>query len=265
MKNQTLICGDCLTVLPTLEAESVDLILTDLPYGTTGNKWDSIIPLDALWREWRRVSKPRAVVVLTATQPFTSVLVMSNLKQFKYDWTWCKEKGTGHLNAKRQPLRDKEDVLVFHDGQSKYNPQWGRGVPYNGNKRIGSLQQTSSYGVYGKSREDSDGRRYPRQVLQFHGVGRGGIHPTQKPVALFEYLIKTYTDEGDVVLDCTSGVGTTAIAALRSRRRSVCIEQDQDYHQEAMKRLHSEYQEFTAEIGEPQGLPLPKVEFSSTK
>lgn len=201
--------GDCLELMRDIPDGSVDMILCDLPYGTTQNKWDSVIPLDLLWAEYRRICRKGAATVLTAAQPFTSSLVMSNPDMFKYDWTWRKEKGTGHLNAKKMPMRDKEDVLVFYSQKPVYNPQFGEGKPYNGAARVGKKQQTENYGKYAAIREDNYGKRYPRQVIEFNSVGRGGEHPTQKPIALMEYLIRTYTNEGDTVLDNCMGSGTT--------------------------------------------------------
>ena len=219
--------GDCLDKMAQIPDGSIDMVLCDLPYGTTQNKWDSIIPFKPLWAHYWRVAKPNAAIVLTAAQPFTSALVMSQIERFRYDWTWRKNKATGFLNAKKMPLRDKEDVLIFYDSQPLYNPQWGEGEPY-GNK-AGTTNGSDNYGAFGNHREGSDGRRYPKQVIEFGSVQRGTIHPTQKPVALFEYLIRTYTNEGDAVLDSCSGSGTTAIAAINSGRRFVCIERDLDY------------------------------------
>ena len=187
--------GDCFDVMQDVEDASVDMVLCDLPYGTTRNKSDSVLHLDQLWAEYFRIAKPNAAIVLTAAQPFTSVLVMSQLRHFKYDWTWRKEKGTGHLNAKKMPMRDKEDILVFYRDQPTYNPQFTCGAPYKnkaGKDHAARTSMTGSYGSYTNRREDSDGKRYPKQVLDFNVEGRGGFHPTQKPVALFEYLIRTY-------------------------------------------------------------------------
>lgn len=229
--------ADCFDAMKELPDGCVDMILCDLPYGTTGNKWDTVIPFEPLWAEYWRVLKSSGAIVLSAAQPFTSALVMSQVKFFKYDWTWQKEKGTGHLNAKKQPMRDKEDILVFYRNQCNYNPQFGQGVPYDGNSKIGKTQQTSSYGVYGAEREDSDGKRYPKQVLKFNSVAQGGFHPTQKPVALFEYLIKTYSNEGELILDNCAGSGTTAVACKNTDRRWVCIEKDAGYYEKAIARL----------------------------
>lgn len=233
--------GDCLELMQDIPDGSVDLILCDLPYGTTQNKWDSVIPFDSLWAQYKRICK--GAVVLTAAQPFTSALVMSNPSMFKYDWVWQKEKGTGHLNAKKMPMRDKEDVLVFYSNQPTYNPQFEEGAPYVGANRVGKKQQTENYGNYEAVREDSDGRRYPKQVLRFTSVGRGGKHPTQKPVTLMEYLIKTYTNEGDTVLDNCMGSGTTGVACANTGRNFIGIEMDKDYFKIARARVNEAYKQ----------------------
>lgn len=227
--------GDCMELMREIPEWSVDMVLCDLPYGTTQNKWDSVIPFEPLWEQYWRVCKPNAAVVLTAAQPFTSALVMSQVRYFKYDWTWRKNKATGFLNAKKMPLRDKEDVLVFYQDQPTYNPQWGKGEPF-GNK-AGANSGSDNYGAFGNHREGSDGRRYPKQVIDIGSVQRGTVHPTQKPVALFEYLIRTYTNEGEHVLDNTAGSGTTAIAAENAGRRWTCMERDPSYYEAAIARV----------------------------
>ena len=244
MEGFNLMQGDCLELMKSIPDASVDMILCDLPYGTTQNKWDSVIPFEALWAAYLRICK--GAVVLTAAQPFTSALVMSNPPLFKYDWVWQKEKGTGHLNAKKMPMRDKEDVLVFYAKQPTYNPQFAEGEPYSGSARVGKRSQTSNYGKYEAVREDSDGKRYPKQVLRFGSVGRGGIHPTQKPVALMEYLIRTYTNEGMTVLDNCAGSFTTGIACLNTGRRFIGIEKDPEYFRIGSERMHKRYDEITA-------------------
>ena len=229
-----LMLGDCLERMTEIADQSADLVLCDLPYGTTQNAWDSVLPLDRLWAHYWRVC--RGAVVLTAAQPFSSVLVTSAISKFRYDWTWKKEKGTGHLNAKKMPMRDKEDVLVFGP-TAVYNPQYGTGKPYNGNARVGKKQQTTNYGNYEPLREDSNGRRYPKQVIEFNAVGRGGEHPTQKPGALMEYMIRTYTEPGAVVLDNCMGSGTTGVAAMNCGRRFIGIERDAGYFAIAERRI----------------------------
>jgi site-specific DNA-methyltransferase (adenine-specific) len=239
-ENIWLMQGDCLERMKEIPDGSVNLILCDLPYGTTQNKWDSVIPFEPLWEQYKRVTKEDSAIVLTASQPFTSALVMSNPKQFKYDWVWRKPKGTGHLNAKKQPMRDKEDILVFYTRQPTYNPQFVSGTPYKdkaGKDYSSSTSMTGSYGAYTNKREDNDGRRYPKQVLEFGVVERGTVHPTQKPVALMEYLIRTYTNEGDVVLDNCMGSGTTGAACRNLNRKGIMIEMDEVYFNIAKERI----------------------------
>jgi site-specific DNA-methyltransferase (adenine-specific) len=238
MKINEIYLGDCLELMPKyVEDKSVDLIFADLPYGTTQNKWDSVIPLDKLWSEYNRVIKDNGAIVLFAAQPFTSALIMSNPKMFKYDWVWQKPKGTGHLNAKKQPMRDKEDVLVFYKKQCTYNPQMTEGKPYDGNARTGSKQQTSSYGKYKQDREVNTGFRYPKQVQKFGVVERGTLHPTEKPLEMVEYMIKTYTNEGYLILDNTCGSGTTGLGAKNLNRNYIMMEQDPKYYEIACKRV----------------------------
>ena len=234
-----LYLGDCLEVMKDIPDGSVDMVLADPPYGTTQCKWDSVIPFEPMWAQLRRVTKKNGAIVMTASQPFTSALVMSNAKMFKYDWTWRKPKGTGHLNAKKMPMRDKEDILVFYFKPCTYNPQFSAGTPYK-NKAgdpSGATSMTNSYGNYTNFRNDNEGKRYPKQVLEFPVVERGTLHPTQKPVALMEYLIKTYTNEGETVLDFTMGSGTTGVAAKSLNRKFIGIELDEDYFNIAKDRI----------------------------
>jgi len=236
----TLMLGDCLERMKEIPDGSVDMVLCDLPYGTTACKWDSVIPFEPLWAEYRRVTKRNAAIVLTASQPFTSALVMSNPALFRYDWTWRKPKGTGHLNAAKQPMRDKEDIAVFYARQPTYNPQFAQGTPYKdkaGKDHSARSSMTDVYGAYTNFRNDNDGRRYPKQVVEFGVVERGTYHPTQKPVALMEYLIRTYTNEGETVLDNTMGSGTTGVACINTGRQFVGIERDEGYFSIAEKRI----------------------------
>lgn len=219
-----LMQGDCLERMKEIPDGSVDLILTDPPYGTTACKWDSVIPLEAMWEQLKRIIKPNGAIVMTAAQPFTSVLVSSNLKMFKYDWVWKKPKGTGHLNAKKQPMRDKEDIIVFYQKQCTYNPQFKEGKPYKEKSGWKGTKGYEGYGVDKRTGNDNDGKRYPKQVLEFVGVERNTIHPTQKPVALMEYLIKTYTNGGETILDFTMGSGATIKAANNLNRNAIGIE-----------------------------------------
>lgn len=221
--------GDCLELMKSLPDQSVDLVLCDLPYGTTQNKWDSVIPFNALWPEYRRVCK--GAIVLTAAQPFSSALVMSNLQGFKYDWVWRKSKITGVLNAKRQPVRQHEHVLVF--GNPAYNPQ---GLVAHG-KTTKQGSSSGNYGARASAPYVQEFTNYPRSVLDIASEGKT-VHPTQKPVALMEYLILTYTNEGDTVLDNTMGSGTTGVACVNTGRRFIGMEQDAQHFATAHQRVH---------------------------
>lgn len=237
--------GDCLEKMQNIPDNSIDMILCDLPYGTTQNKWDSIIPLPLLWEQYWRICN--GAIVLTASQPFTSKLIISQIEYFKYDWIWHKiGKPTGHLNAKKQPLRNKEDICVFYKNQKVYNPQMTTGIPFKnkaGKDHTLNTSMTNSYGNYTNFRNDNDGKRYPLQVQPFNREERNLIHPTQKPVALFEYLIRTYTNPGDLVLDNCAGSGTTAIAALKTGRRFICMEKDEEYFAKAVQRVDDYFDE----------------------
>lgn len=226
--------GDCLVEMDRLAPSSVDLILADLPYGITQQPWDCDIDIDALWRHYLRLAKPDATFVLTAAQPFTSALVMSQPRLFKYDYVWKKPKGTGHLNAKKQPMRDKEDVLVFARGRPAYNPQMIAGKPY---KARGGKRNDDTYGDYDHRRNDNEGLRYPKQVLEFPIVERNKLHPSQKPLDLIRWLIRTHSNVGAVVLDNAMGGGTTGEAALLENRRFIGIEKDENYYKLARIRI----------------------------
>jgi DNA modification methylase len=222
--------GDCLDILPTLSDNSIDLVLVDLPYGTTACKWDSIIPLDKLWEQYNRICKEDGAMVFTAAQPFTTILAASNIKNFRYEWIWEKPQGTNPMNAKVMPLKSHENILVFY----RKKPT---STPYSG-----FSSETSKIGeVYGsaksKHRDNPEGSRYPKTILQFKQ--EKGLHPTQKPVALMEYLIKTYSNEGDTVLDNTMGSGTTGVAAVNTGRRFIGIEKDPDYFAKAKERINN--------------------------
>lgn len=229
--------GNCLEVMKSIPDGSVDMVLADPPYGTTACKWDSVIDLPLMWMQLKRIVKPKGAIVMTASQPFTSVLVCSNLKDFKYEWCWKKPKGTGHLNAKKQPMRDKEDILVFCREQPTYNPQFSVGEPYKAKPGKSKANGEDCYGDYKDIREDNTGKRYPKQVLEFAIVGRDKLHPTQKPVALMEYLILTYSNEGDTILDNCMGSGTTGVACCPLSRSFIGIELDETYFNIASKRI----------------------------
>jgi site-specific DNA-methyltransferase (adenine-specific) len=225
-----------------IEDGSVDMVLCDLPYGTTACAWDSVIRFEDLWREYRRIGKVNAAFVLTASQPFTTELIVSNMREFRYSWVWEKEQGVNFLLAKKQPLKVHEDVCVFYRAQPTYNPQMTAGKPYTSGK--GNSGEVT--GSVEKVQTRNEGTRYPRSIQPFKR--ETGIHPTQKPVALLEYLIRTYTNEGDTVLDNTMGSGSTGVAAVNTGRSFVGIERDPTYFDIAQKRI--------AEASEPAELVL---------
>jgi site-specific DNA-methyltransferase (adenine-specific) len=229
--------GDCLERMKEIPDGSVDMVLADPPYGTTACKWDTVIDLPLMWEQLRRIIKPNGAIVMAASQPFTSALVMSNVAMFKYDWVWKKPKGTGHLNAKKMPMRDKEDVLVFYSKQATYNPQFLPGGAYREKSGWKNTKGYAGYGADKRTGNNNDGKRFPKQVIKFGVVERGTVHPTQKPVALMEYLIRTYTHEGETVLDFTMGSGTTGVAAKNLGRKFIGIELDQGYFDIAVKRI----------------------------
>ena len=231
-----LINGDCLEIMKTIENKSIDMILCDLPYGTTQNKWDIIIPLDRLWEQYERVIKDNGAIVLTSMQPFTSKLINSNMKWFKYEIIWDKKLSTGFLNAKKQVLRKHENILIFYKKQCIYNPQMTAGKPYD--KGI-SYDESSNYGKQIPVRAlNETGDRYPTSIIEFSNADRRNKqHPTQKPVPLLEYLIKTYTNEGDTVLDNCMGSGSTGVACINANRNFIGIELDENYFNIAKKRI----------------------------
>lgn len=247
-ENITLYHGDCLEVMPELESSSIDMVLADLPYGTTACKWDSIIPLDRLWGEYTRVVKSTGTLSFTSNFPFSAALCMSNIKLFKYALVWRKTKPSNFLNAKNRQMGIHEDILVFSKGTTAngsnkkmiYNPQMTIGVPYK--NKVKSEPRRGAWDAgnrkpFKPNKDENTGSRYPVTVIDIPNVvGRGTVHPTQKPVALMEYLIKTYTNEGDLVLDNTMGSGTTGVACINTNRRFIGIELDQIYFDIAVKR-----------------------------
>lgn len=226
--------GDCLDILPSIPDTSIDMILADLPYGTTKNKWDSVMDLDKLWDLYRKKRKPGAAVVLFSQQPFTTILGASNLKELKTECIWEKPQGTGFLNARRYPLKSHENILVFCDRRPPYYPQMSYGgKPY----KVTKVSTSPNYNSFRDTpRINTEGSRFPKTVLQF--PTEKGLHPTQKPVALLEYLIKTYTKPGDVILDNVMGSGSTGVAALNTGRRFLGIEKDPTYYEIAKKRIN---------------------------
>lgn len=239
-----VIQGDCLEVMKTMPDKCVDMILCDLPYGTTACKWDTIIPFEPLWKEYKRIIKDNGAIVLTASQPFTSALVMSNPDMFRYEWIWEKHKATNYMNAHKQPMKIHENILVFGKEKVNYNPQKIKG-DFN---KPRSPHNIVIAGVNGKainkrySKNYDPYNRFPITIQKFinHNQTNNRFHPTQKPVALFEYLIKTYTNETDLVLDNCAGSGTTGVAAKKNNRNFILIEQDEKYCEIARGRLLQE-------------------------
>ena len=228
----TLLHGDCLDLLNVVPSGSIDLILCDLPYGTTQNKWDSVIPLEPLWKEYKRICT--GAIVLTAQTPFDKVLGVSNLEMLKYEWIWEKTNASGHLNANKAPMKAHENVLVFYQKQPTYNPQKTSGHERKTATRIGF---STNYGEQRMTSYDST-ERYPRSVLTIPSdKQKSSLHPTQKPVALMEYFIRTYTNEGDTVLDNCMGSGTTGVACKNLGRNFIGMESDAAYFDIAQKRI----------------------------
>jgi len=224
--------GDCLKVMQEIEDQSIDMILCDLPYGTTRNKWDSVIPLDKLWEQYRRIIKPKGVIALSSQGVFTAKLILSNEEWFRYKFVWIKSKPTNFLNARRQPLRQHEDVCIFYGSQPNYYPVMSPGEPYD--KGVRKAQFTGSYGDFKPVQVKSDGERFPTDTLYCKTAesesGGKVWHPTQKPVALGRYLIRMFTKEGDVVLDNTFGSGSFLVAAALEQRRFIGIEKNEEVH-----------------------------------
>lgn len=235
--------GDCLEIMPKIPDGSVDMILTDPPYGATACKWDSVIPLPLMWEQIKRIIKPNGAIVLFGNEPFSSHMRISNLKSYKYDWVWQKDKATNHLNAKRQPMRRNELISVFYKKQCTYNPQLSKKDPNNIRPATTKRKQAENYGAMTavSVRGIPIDMSYPNETLQYRGCfGDKGksLHPTQKPVALMEYLIKTYTNEGEIVLDFTMGSGTTGIACKNLNRDFIGIELDEKYFNIARDRIN---------------------------
>lgn len=229
-----LLNGDCLELMKGISDGSVDAIITDPPYGTTACKWDSIIPFDLMWEQINRVIKPNGAIVLFGSEPFSSALRMSNNKDYSYDWKWEKTKPVGHLKANRKPMNKYEDIIVFSGKQPTYNPQGLTAITQK------SVSRSNKGGIYGKQAGKGSVQRftgYPCNIIKFKSQN-GELHPTQKPVALLEYLIKTYTNEGETVLDFTMGSGTTGVACKNTKRNFIGIEKDDKYFEIATKRIN---------------------------
>lgn len=229
----TLVQGECLEAMREIPDASIDMVLCDLPYGTTACKWDAVIPFELLWAEYRRVTKPNSAVVLTASQPFTTALAASNLADFKYQWVWEKGRPSNPQLAKLQPLKVHEDVLVFCRNKVPYTPQGVREIPESQQKV--HKPEKNSLGHCKRKPYVQTHTGYPKSIISF--PQERGHHPTQKPVALMEYLIRTYTNQGDMVLDNTMGSGTTGVACLNTGRRFIGIEREQNYFEVACQRV----------------------------
>jgi site-specific DNA-methyltransferase (adenine-specific) len=239
-KGGMLFKGDCLEWMAKFPDVSIDMILADLPYGTTQNKWDSVIPLDKLWEQYKRICKDSAIIALTASQPFTSMLVISNLEMYKHEWIWIKNRGSNFANTVREPFKEHESVLIFSRGKWTYNKQMqkrtGAGLDrmkYDFN----TITKSENYREFERPPSGGGELRVPSSWQKFNT--EVGLHPTQKPVPLFEYLIKTYSNENQIVLDNTAGVCTTAIACKNTNRRWICIEKEEEYCIKSVERIEN--------------------------
>jgi len=251
----TLMHGDCLEKMQDIPDGSVDMVLADPPYGTTACKWDSIIPLEPMWEHLKRVIKPNGAIVLTASQPFTTTLIASNMKMFKYCWVWDKMAPVGFVNAKLKPMNRHEDIVVFSVGKTsngnknnmQYNPQglkkYGKEVRSGNKKGMSNTYWRPSLKSSNEGGHIQEFTNYPQTIISIKKDGKGKVHPTQKPVALMEYLIKTYTNEGETVLDFTMGSGTTGVACANLNRKFIGIELDDKYFEIAKERIEKAQQQ----------------------
>lgn len=239
MKINEIYLGDCLELMPKhVEDKSIDMIFCDLPYGTTQNKWDSIIPLDKLWSEYKRIIKDNGAIVLFSAEPFTSVLISSNPKMYRYDLIWDKKLSSGFLNSKRMPLRRHEQIIIFYKKLPTYNPQMEiRGKIRKKGITTETGKHTANYGKF-KNTVSENNTYYPTSILEFSNANRSEkVHPTQKPLSLIEYMIKIYSNEGDLILDNTCGSGTTGLGAKNLNRNYIMMEQDPKYFEIAKARV----------------------------
>jgi DNA modification methylase len=241
----TLMQGDCLERMKDIPSGSVDMVMCDPPFGTTNCSWDAVIPFEPMWVELKRVTKVNAAIVLMASQPFTSAIIASNFQMFKYEWIWEKNKATGHLDSKRKPMKAHENACVFYTQAPIYNPQGlvQKEKPTISKGNRGKKSRGSSGEVYGFAGKDAiqTHTNYPRSIIRISVDMKAEFHPTQKPVALMEYLIRTYTNEDETVLDFTMGSGTTGVAAMNQKRKFIGIERDDKYFAIAAKRIEDAF------------------------
>ena len=237
VSGSTFVNADCFDVFPNIEDNSIDAIICDLPYGTTACKWDSILPFDKLWDEYNRIIKANGAIILFGSQPFTSALIMSNLKMFKYELIWHKSHPTGFASSKKRTMKYHENILVFYNKQPTYNPQMTKGKPNHWTvNKAGTV--SNSQPKLGEIENKNGDNKFPNSVMYFNCPNRNGIlHPTQKPLELLEYLVKTYTNEGDMVLDNCMGSGTTGVACKKTGRHFIGIEKDEKYFEIAVSRV----------------------------
>ena len=250
--------GDCLEVMKTIKDNSIDAIITDPPYGTTACKWDSVIPFDLMWEQLNRIIKPNGAIVLFGSEPFSSALRMSNIKMYKYDWYWKKARPGGFVNAKLKPLKDIEVISIFSEGTTANRSN--RNMPYNPQGLIEVNKEWIRPQTYGSGKGVNPTRKshqlervikyegYPRQILEYKNHNIGNVHPTQKPVALMEYLIKTYTNENETVLDFTMGSGSTLVACQNTNRKGIGIEMEESYFKIAENRIKQETAQYNLQI-----------------
>jgi site-specific DNA-methyltransferase (adenine-specific) len=228
--------GNCLDIMKTIQDKSIDAIITDPPYGTTACKWDSVIDFGLMWEQLNRIINPNGAIVLFGSEPFSSALRMSNIKNYKYDWVWDKKMKVGMLNCKRMPLRQHENIIIFN-AKNVYNPQMTKGKFRN--KKIQPTKDFQTYGQLKNPIDNFNNDYYPSSIIEFSNANqRGKVHPTQKPVSLMEYLIKTYTNENETVLDFTMGSGSTGVACINTNRNFIGIEMDENYFNIAKKRIN---------------------------
>ena len=244
VSHSTLVNADCFDVFPFIDDKSIDAIICDLPYGTTACKWDIILPFDKLWKEYERIIKDSGVILLFGNEPFSSIMRISNLKNYRYDWIWEKERGVNFLFANKQPMKIYEVVSVFYAKQPTYNPIKYMGekpVNSRGKRGLGNIEKYEAlHTTVVRNESEKTNMKYPKNILKFNTISRGlNEHPTQKPVELLEYFIKTYTNENDMVLDNTMGSGTTNLACLKLNRKSIGIEKEKQYYDVAVRRLSS--------------------------